>query len=133
MNRLKARLALLFCAVSLCLPACSFRQDPRFRDDTLYIRGFRGRENVKKQRRAPHGDGSYWDRDGVPGAPSIRISLADQKGSFYKGGQLVGVSVLSEGREGFGTPTGNFKIIQKDRDPLSNVYGDYSDAVTGDV
>jgi lipoprotein-anchoring transpeptidase ErfK/SrfK len=71
---------------------------------------------------------SYWDGDGVEGAPSIVISLSKQTASFYKGGKLVGVSAISSGREGFDTPVGNYKIIQKNIDHRSNLYGDYVDA-----
>jgi len=71
---------------------------------------------------------SYWDGDGVDGAPSIVINLSKQTASFYKGGKLVGVSAVSSGREGFDTPAGNYKIIQKNIDHKSNLYGDYVDA-----
>jgi lipoprotein-anchoring transpeptidase ErfK/SrfK len=69
--------------------------------------------------------GSYWKGDGVQGAPSIMISLGDQRAYFYKGGKLVGVSEISSGKKGFDTPIGDFKIIQKDKDHASNLYGDY--------
>ncbi len=71
---------------------------------------------------------SYWDGGGISGAPSIVINLSKQTSSFYKGGKLVGVSAISSGREGFGTPPGNYKIIQKKIDHASNLYGDYVDA-----
>jgi hypothetical protein len=70
---------------------------------------------------------SYWDGDGVPGSPSITIDLREQKAFFYKSGKLVGVSMISSGREGYSTPAGNFKIIQKNKDHVSNLYGDYVD------
>lgn len=76
---------------------------------------------------------SYWDGDGVSGSPSIVINLSKQTASFYKGGQLVGVSAISSGREGYRTPTGSFKITQKNKDHASNLYGDYVDPVTGKV
>ena len=75
---------------------------------------------------------SYWDGDGVEGAPAIVIDLSDQKASFYKGSKLVGVSAVSTGREEFGTPTGTYKITQKNPDHASNLYGDYVNA-QGDV
>ncbi len=71
---------------------------------------------------------SYWDGDGVSGAPSILIDLSEQTASFYKGSKLVGVSAISSGREGFGTPVGNYKILQKNPNHVSNLYGDYVDA-----
>ena len=71
---------------------------------------------------------SYWDGDGVPGPSSVVIYLKEQRAYFYKGDQLVGVSQVSAGREGHNTPIGNYKIIQKDPDHASNLYGDYVDA-----
>lgn len=71
---------------------------------------------------------SYWDGDGVSGSPSITINLTEQAAYFYKGAKLVGVSAISSGREGFDTPTGSFKIIQKNKDHYSNLYGEYVDA-----
>lgn len=70
---------------------------------------------------------SYWDGDGVSGAPSIRISLSQQKAFFYKGGQLVGVSPVSTGRDGFPTPSGSFNVIEKKELHKSNLYGNYID------
>lgn len=104
--------------------------DPRLREDTEYLGGFRRPEQPQ---RANFDNVSYWDGHGVSGSPSIRISLGEQRAYFYKGGELVGLSVISSGREGFGTTTGNFKIIQKDRHHKSNLYGDYVDAQTGEV
>jgi len=75
---------------------------------------------------------SYWDGDGVQGAPSIVIDLSEQTASFYRDNKLVGVSAISSGREGFGTPVGNYKILKKEPDHHSNLYGDYVDS-TGKV
>jgi len=121
--------ALLLLTV-LAFAGCSNR-DPRFRDGTQYLGGFNGRQ--REAGRAPHDDVSYWDGDGVSGPSSIRISLGDQRASFFKGDELVGESIISTGREGFNTPTGNFKIQQKDKDHTSSLYGDYVDARTGEV
>lgn len=71
---------------------------------------------------------SYWDGDGISGSPSIVINLSKQTASFFKGGKLVGVSAISSGREGFGTPPGSYKILQKNIDHKSNLYGDFVDA-----
>ena len=70
---------------------------------------------------------SYWDGDGVAGSPSVTIDLRQQQARFYKGGRLVGISLVSTGREGYSTPSGDFKIIQKSKDHVSNLYGDYVD------
>jgi len=71
---------------------------------------------------------SYWDGDGVSGSPAITINLTEQKAMFYKDGRLVGVSMISSGREGYDSPSGDFKITQKNKDHVSNLYGDYVDS-----
>ena|SRR5246127_194464 len=42
---------------------------------------------------------AYWNGDGVMGGPSIKIDLENQRASFYKGHQIVGVSVVSSGTD----------------------------------
>ena len=76
-------------------------------------------------------DVSYWDGDGVDGAPLIRINRKEQKASFYKGNLLVGVSRISSGKEDHGTPNGRYKITELDKDHRSSVYGQFKDKVTG--
>jgi hypothetical protein len=75
---------------------------------------------------------SHWDGEGMSGSPSVVIDLSDQKAYFYKGGKLAGVSALSTGDATHRTPTGNFKISEKDKWHKSNLYGDYVDG-TGNV
>jgi L,D-transpeptidase catalytic domain len=75
-------------------------------------------------------DISYWDGDGVSGSPMIRIQRKEQKAFFYKGGQLVGISKISSGTEGYDTPAGNYKIIQKNKDHRSSLYGVFKDKIT---
>lgn len=116
---------LLLLLSAFLLAACG-TADPRFRDDTIYIGGFHPPGQPPKKR-ASFDTVSYWDGDGVSGSPSIRISLGEQRAYFYKGGQLVGVSIISTGREGFGTPTGSWKLKEKDRHHKSSLYGDYVD------
>lgn len=80
-------------------------------------------------RATTHADAvSYWDGEGVSGAPSIVVNLTEQKAYFYKGGKLVGVSAISSGRDGYNTPTGNFRVTQRSRHHISNLYGNYVDA-----
>ena len=112
----------LLLLTALFTTACATR-DPRFTDDTVYLGGFHSAHT--RAPRASSDTVSYWDGDGMPGAPSIRISLSEQRAYFYKGGELVGISAISTGREGFGTNTGSFKIIQKDKDHVSSRFGDY--------
>ncbi|MCW0218982.1 MAG: L,D-transpeptidase family protein [Prosthecobacter sp.] len=71
---------------------------------------------------------SYWDGDGMVGAPSIIIDISDQKAYFYKGDSLAGVSALSTGNETHQTTLGKFKITEKDQWHKSNLYGDFVDS-----
>lgn len=70
---------------------------------------------------------SFWNDEGVTGPASIEIVISDQRAYFYKGQQLVGALVISSGKKGFETPPGKYKVIQKDKDHVSNLYGDYVD------
>ncbi|HEX5176822.1 MAG TPA: L,D-transpeptidase family protein [Chthoniobacteraceae bacterium] len=120
----------LFPAVAIlalaALSGCG-EDDPRLAyGQTRYLGGIYGDSPVAST--APVDNVSYWDGEGVPGKPSIKISLAEQRAYFYKGGQLVGISQLSTGREGLDTPAGQYKITQKDIEHASSRYGDYVDA-----
>ncbi|OAI42892.1 hypothetical protein AYO41_03300 [Verrucomicrobia bacterium SCGC AG-212-E04] len=55
------------------------------------------------------------------------IDLSEQQAYFFKGKLLVGVSPVSTGKEGTNTPKGHFRIIQKDINHVSNLFGDYVD------
>ena len=93
------------------------------------------KQKEKKEEAAPVpvDDGSWWRGDGVEGKPSMKISLSEQKVYFMKGGVVVGMSPISSGREGYGTTPGKFRVIEKDIDHKSNLYGDYVDAKTGEI
>lgn len=98
-----------------------------------YIAGLRGENNVYGQGRTAEETStvmkkdnvSYWDGDGVPGRPAVTIDLSQQRAYFYKDRKLVGVSLISTGTDGRDTPIGDFKIMEKDIDHESNLYGDY--------
>ena len=76
---------------------------------------------------APPLASAYWDGEGVKGAPKIVVHLAEQRAFFYKGKTLVGESSISTGRKGFETPPGKYRVIQKDENHVSNLYGSYVD------
>ena len=114
-------------SVGLVLFVTGCGEDPRFSGNTQYLGGgvYGGEQGGGGP---PRDTVSYWDGDHASGSPSIKISLGEQRAYFYKGGVLVGVSQLSTGREGLNTPVGNYKIIQKDKDHASSLFGDYVDA-----
>jgi len=116
----------LFCASALVFLTGCESDDPRFAGDTQYLGGIYGTEPVSSS--APQDTVSYWDGDSIQGKPSVKISLGEQRAYFYKSGQLVGISQLSTGREGRNTPIGRYRIIQKDLNHASSLYGDYVDS-----
>ena len=122
---------LALAALTAFLASCA--RDPRFSSDTVYLGGRRVPASAGEEKRMNYDNVSYWDGDHVTGSPRIRIRLNEQRAYFYKSDQLVGISILSTGREGYGTPSGSFKIQQKDRDHVSSRYGDYVDAQTGEI
>lgn len=71
---------------------------------------------------------SHWDGEGVTGAPSITINLGEQRAHFFKGEKEVGQAVISSGKHGFETPTGDFAVIQRDKNHVSNLYGEFMGA-----
>ena len=72
---------------------------------TLALQGKENRDEI-----------SYWNGTGSEGEPRIVIDLDQQRAYFYKDDQVVGVSVVSTGREGYDTPPGEFRITEKDQD-----------------
>ena len=66
------------------------------------------------------------------GRPSIVVSLRAQEAYLYRGKTLVATSRISSGREGYRTPVGRFRVIRKDIDHTSSLYGDYVSA-SGEV
>jgi hypothetical protein len=72
-------------------------------------------------------DGSFWYADQVRGRPSLVINLGEQRVYLFKGGQMAGGSPISSGSEGYDTRPGSYRIIEKDIDHKSSIYGDYED------
>jgi L,D-transpeptidase catalytic domain len=118
---------------SAVLAACSSTPPPpqaRYLNDsyaTLYL-GEEGVVITKQTKAAQPQEEGYWRGEDFSGSPSIVIDLRNQKAYFYKSGQVVGMSPISSGREGYRTPTGRFTILQKNRDHYSSLYGDYVDS-----
>ena len=61
------------------------------------------------------------------GRPSIVVSLHEQEAYLYRAGQRTASSRISSGREGYRTPVGRFRVIRKDEEHRSSIYGDYVD------
>src|SRR6186997_878642 len=67
------------------------------------------------------------------GRPSIVVSLRAQEAYLQRAGHRTASSRISSGREGYRTPTGRFRVIRKDEDHRSSLYGDYVDTKSGRV
>jgi len=59
------------------------------------------------------------------GKVAIVVDLPNQHAYLSKGGQVVLTAPVSTGREGYDTPAGNYKVIEKDIDHRSSIYGAY--------
>lgn len=71
---------------------------------------------------------SYWNAEGIKGAPWIVIVLNEQRAYFFKNQTIVGDSKISSGKKKFETPPGEYKVIQKNKNHVSNLYGKILDA-----
>jgi len=56
---------------------------------------------------------------------AIVIRLSDQRAFLYKRDELAAISPASTGREGYNTPTGKHRVMRKDIDHRSSLYGAY--------
>jgi lipoprotein-anchoring transpeptidase ErfK/SrfK len=93
-----------------------------------------GKKKAKPAPATPRPDvPSYWKGEGASGPPKIVIALGEQRAYFYRGGKVVGEAKISSGRSGFETPPGTYHVIQKDKDHVSNLYGDFIDEFSGEV
>ncbi|MDD5200552.1 MAG: L,D-transpeptidase family protein [Terrimicrobiaceae bacterium] len=63
--------------------------------------------------------------DRNPAQHSIIVRLDEQKAFLYREGGIVAVSSVSTGREGYGTPAGKYRVLQKDLHHRSTLYGAY--------
>lgn len=72
-------------------------------------------------------DGTYWKEEHPKGPAKLVISLDEQHIGVVKGGELVGLSPISSGREGYDTHPGLFKVTEKDEDHRSSWYGAFVD------
>src|SRR5438477_7652218 len=70
----------------------------------------------------------WWNDEVTGGEPRIIVHIGEQKAYFYKGKQLAGESTVSTGKPGFSTPPGHYTVLDKDRNHVSTVFGDYIDS-----
>ncbi|MBV9881937.1 MAG: L,D-transpeptidase family protein [Sphingomonadaceae bacterium] len=68
------------------------------------------------------GDFVWHPERSAAGPVEIVVSIPDQLVYVYRGGTLIAASTVSTGRPGHRTPTGDFRILEKDRNHHSNKY-----------
>ena len=62
-----------------------------------------------------------------PDNSHVRISLSKQRVYLMTGDQIYIDSPISSGKAGHSTPQGNFRVMEKDADHRSSVYGNFVD------
>jgi lipoprotein-anchoring transpeptidase ErfK/SrfK len=78
-----------------------------------------------------------WEAAAVPSGPIVVVvSLPEQRADVYRNGVRIGVTTVSTGKPGHGTPTGVFMVLQKDKDHHSKTYNNaampYAERLTWD-
>jgi hypothetical protein len=78
-----------------------------------------------------------WQGEAAPAGPIVVVvSLAEQRAYVYRNGVRIGVTTVSSGKPGHGTPTGVFTVLQKDKDHRSKKYNNaampYTERLTWD-
>ncbi|MCB1225729.1 MAG: L,D-transpeptidase [Verrucomicrobiales bacterium] len=76
---------------------------------------------------------AFWHGDDVPGSRKIVIDLTRQEARYYKGESQIGLTPIASGTPSHPTPTGSYRVTEKDVDHRSSCYGAYIDIATGRV
>ncbi len=105
-----------FCTVFCC--SCVWQEE-------LAAQQKRPSDLAKTVAAAPAPVPVYWNENDAKGAPKIVVHLGEQRAFFFKGNHLIGESNISTGRKGLETPPGKYRVIQKDENHFSNLYGNY--------
>lgn len=78
-----------------------------------------------------------WHPEGLTGKTTVTIDLAHQRIHVFIGGQQAGWAYVATGKEGYDTPAGNHKIVEKVVDKRSTLYGkivdDYGNTINPDA
>ena len=78
-----------------------------------------------------------WYDHGGPGEVKVNINLTKQIAEFSRGGEEIGWTYVTTGKEGHGTSPGTYRITEKIVDKHSNRYGwmenEAGDVVDGDA
>jgi lipoprotein-anchoring transpeptidase ErfK/SrfK len=69
-----------------------------------------------------------WNGDGLSGPVRVVINLSTQRAQIFIGEQFAGWTVVATGKEGYGTPAGNYVVLEKKVEKYSTLYGKIVDA-----
>ncbi len=64
----------------------------------------------------------------TPDTARVRVSLSKQRAYLLMGDEVVIDSPISSGKRARPTPAGSYRVMEKDKDHRSNIYGDFVDA-----
>jgi lipoprotein-anchoring transpeptidase ErfK/SrfK len=67
-------------------------------------------------------------KQATPDNTHIVVSLPKQRAYLMIGDDVVADGPISSGRQGHGTPTGHFSVMEKDPNHHSSLYGDFVDS-----
>jgi L,D-transpeptidase-like protein len=68
-----------------------------------------------------------WAPEIAPTGPVlVYVDLTRQRATVYRNGVRIGVSTISSGKDGYETPTGDFTILEKNKEHHSKTYDDAS-------
>jgi L,D-transpeptidase catalytic domain len=67
-------------------------------------------------------------KQATPDNTQIVVSLSKQRAYLMIGDAIVADGPISSGRQGHGTPTGHFNVMEKDPNHHSSLYGDFVDS-----
>src|SRR5215470_9294358 len=80
------------------------------------------------QRQAPLKVNQSLLKQATPDNTRIVVSIPKQRAYLMIGDQVVADGPISSGRRGHETPTGQWRVLEKDPDHRSNLYGDFVDS-----
>jgi lipoprotein-anchoring transpeptidase ErfK/SrfK len=66
-----------------------------------------------------------WNDNGAKGPSRIVVDVSQQRAYFYRGATCVGETRCSTGKTGFETVCGTYQVTQKNKDHVSNLYGNF--------
>ena len=69
-----------------------------------------------------------WTSVAAPSETKVIINLSEQRAYLIEHGEVTLVSPVASGKPGWATPTGNFRIFDKDLDHRSRSFGSVFDA-----